>query len=266
MKMIVLNSKGGVGKSTTSTQILAPYLYIKNGKKQKINLIEFDDENADSLSFENSEILTPKRIKIDGNDLDSALTDNVLEFENVILDIGGNKTTTFVINSLIDSGIINAFDLIVIPLTDGEQDSVNAINVYKKIRENNEDSKIIFALSRVNNSYDLEMQFLDFFGDKKGRLDNRIGFIEQIAESDRNLIKIVDSDVIKYSRVFGVTAFELSQKDIQELKEKQKEALKAKDTERSKKIAYRLTISNKAIRYKNEVLKECFKTLDEVVA
>jgi len=264
-KIIVLNSKGGVGKSTTSTQILAPYLYVKNGKNDKVNLIEFDDENADSLSFESSEIISPKRVKIDGNDLDSALTDNVLDFENVVLDIGGNKTTTFVINSLIDSGIINAFDLIVIPLTDGEQDAVNAINVYKKIRENNEDSKIIFALSRVNNSYDIEMQFLDFFGDNKGRLDNRVGLIEQVAEADRNLIKIVDSDVIKYSRVFGITAFELSQKHTAELKEKQKEALKEKDTERSKKIAYRLTITNKAIRYKDEVLKECFNAINEVM-
>jgi len=263
-KIIVLNSKGGVGKSTTSTQILAPYLYIKNGQNDKVNLIEFDDENEDSLSFQDSEILTPKRVKIEGNDLDSALTDNVLDFDNVVLDIGGNKTTTFVINSLIDSGIINAFDLIVIPLTDGEQDAVNAINVYKKIRENNEDSKIIFALSRVNNSYDLEMQFLDFFGDKKGRLDDRIGLIEQVAEKDRNIIKIVDSDVIKYSRVFGITTFELSQKNIAEIKEKQKEALKKKDKEKSKKIAYRLTILNKAIRYKDEVLKECFKTIQEV--
>jgi len=127
-KIIVLNSKGGVGKSTTSTQILAPYLYIKNGQNDKVNLIEFDDENEDSLSFQDSEILTPKRVKIEGNDLDSALTDNVLDFDNVVLDIGGNKTTTFVINSLIDSGIINAFDLIVIPLTDGEQDAVNVIS------------------------------------------------------------------------------------------------------------------------------------------
>ena len=263
-KIIVLNSKGGVGKSTTSTQILAPFLYIKNGQNDKVNLIEFDDENEDSLSFENSDILIPKRVKIEGNDLDSALTDNVLDFDDVVLDIGGNKTTTYVIDSLVDSGIINAFDLIVIPLTDGEQDALNAINVYKKIRQNNEDSKIIFALSRVNNSYDLEMQFLDFFGDAKGRLDDRVGLIEQVAEQDRNIIKIVDSDVIKFSRVFGVTAFELSQKDIQELKEKQKESLKAKDKEKSKKIAYRLTILNKAIRYKDEVLKECFKAIQEV--
>lgn len=263
-KIIVLNSKGGVGKSTTSTQILAPFLYIKNGQTNKINLIEFDDENEDSLSFESSEIVTPKRVKIDGNDLDSALTDNVLDCDDVVLDIGGNKTTTYVIDSLIDSGIINAFDLIVIPLTDGEQDAVNAINVYKKIRENNSDSKIIFALSRVNNSYDLEVQFLDFFGDKKGRLDDRIGLIEQVAEQDRNIIKVVDSDVIKYSRVFGITAFELSQKNIDELKEKMKESLKSKESEKSKKLAYRLTILNKAIRYKDDVLKECFKTIEEV--
>ena len=49
-------------------------------------------------------------------------------------------------------------------------------------------------------------------------------------------------------------------------KEKMKQALKDKDTERSKKLAYRSTILNKAIRYKDDVLKECFKTINEVVA
>ena len=266
MKIIVLNSKGGVGKSTTATQVLAPYLYIKNGQNDRVNLIEFDDENSDNKSFSNSEILEAKTIKVSGNDIDTALTDNVLNYDDVILDIGGNKTTTYVIDSLIDSGVINAFDLIVIPLTDGEQDSVNAINVYNKIRENNDTSKIIFAIVWVNNSNENEIQILDFFGDLKGRLDNREGLIEKIKEDDRNIIKISDSEVIKYSRVFGITAFELSKKDIEKNKEKMKQALKDKDTERSKKLAYRSTILNKAIRYKDDVLKECFKTINEVVA
>lgn len=245
-------------------QILAPYLYIKNGQNDKISLIEFDDENEDSKSFISSEIINAKTIKVSGNDIDTALTDNVLSNDNIILDIGGNKTTTYIIDSLIDSGVINAFDLIVVPLTDGEQDAVNAISVYQKIREYNDTSKILFALSRVNRNYDLEIQFLDFFGDKKGRLDNRAGLIEKIDEDDRNIIEIDDSEVIKYSRVFGVTVFELSQKDINDLKEKMKEALKNNDTEKSKKLAYRSTILNKAIRYKDEVLKECFNKIDKV--
>jgi len=265
MKIIVLNSKGGVGKSTTATQVLVPYLYLLNNSEEKINLIEFDDENEDNKTFTKSKILEAQTIKVSNNDIDIALTDNVLNYDDVILDIGGNKTTTYVIDSLIDSGVINAFDLIVIPLTDGEQDSVNAINVYKKVRENNDTSKIIFALSRVNSSYEKEIQFLDFFGDIKGRLDSRKGLIENINQEDRNIIEIKDSDVIKYSRIFGTTAFELSQEDSLKIKENMKQALKDNDEEKSKKLAYRSTILNKAIRYKDDVLKECFKKINETM-
>jgi len=265
MKIIVLNSKGGVGKSTTAMQVLAPYLFWKNGQNSKVNLVEFDDENEDSLSFTNSDIVTTKRVKIKGNDLNSVLADNVLDYDDVVLDIGGNKTTTYIIDSLIDSGIINAFDLIAIPLINGEQESVNAINVYKKIRENNKDSKIIFVLGKVDSNMDIKIQFLDFFGDTKGRLNNKIGYVEEIHENDRNILKIYNSESINVSRVFGITAYELAEQNLDNLKVKIKQYLKDKDTEKSKKIAYRITHVNKAIRFRNDVLEECFKTIDEVV-
>jgi len=264
-KFIVLNSKGGVGKSTTSMQILAPFLFWKNGQNEKINLIEFDDENSDSKSFFNSDIVLTKRYKIDGNDIDSTLTDIVLENNNLIVDVGGNKTTTYILNSLKDTNIISVFDCVVIPLTDGEQDAINAIKVYTKIREVNKEIKIIFILSRVNKSYNLEVQFLDFFGDLKGRIDNRKGLIEKVQESDRNIIKIEDNESIKISRAFGVTAFELARQDLDVLKAKMKQYLKDKDTEKSKKASYRITLINKAVQFKDDVLKECFKTINEVV-
>ena len=265
-KFIVLNTKGGVGKSTVSMQILAPFLYWKNGQNKKANLIEFDDENSDSETFDNSDIVKTKRYTLIGNDLDSTLTDIALENEDLIIDVGGNKTTTYILNSLKDTNVINVFDCVVIPLTDGEQDSVNAINVYQQIRDLSEDIKIIFALSRVNKNYDLEIQFLDFFGDKKGRIDNRLGLIEKIKDDDRNIIKIDDSESIKISRAFGITVFELSKKNLDDLKDKMKQFLKDKNAEKSKKSSYRITLINKAIQFKDDVLKECFKTINEVVA
>jgi len=265
-KFIVLNTKGGVGKSTVSMQILAPYLFFQNGQNEKANLIEFDDENSDSETFDNSDIVKTKRYKLSGNDLDSTLTDIALENEDLIIDVGGNKTTTYILNSLKNTNLIDVFDCVVIPLTDGEQDSVNAVNVYEQIRELSEDIKIIFALSRVNKNYDLEIQFLDFFGDKKGRIDNRLGLIKKIKDDDRNIIKIDDSESIKISRAFGITVFELSKQNLDDLKDKMKQFLKDKNTEKSKKASYRITLINKAIQFKDDVLKECFKTINEVVA
>jgi cellulose biosynthesis protein BcsQ len=38
MKIIIINSKGGVGKSTTSMQVIAPFLYQHIGNKKLILL------------------------------------------------------------------------------------------------------------------------------------------------------------------------------------------------------------------------------------
>jgi len=264
-KFIVLNSKGGVTKSTTAVQIIAPYLYWKNGKKERVNLVEFDDENEDCKTFLNSEILNLKRIMLTGNDLDSELLNSVLDNDNLVLDIGGNKTTTYILEAIKNTNIIDVFDCVIIPLTDGEQDSINAIKVYKQVKNLSKDIKIIFALGRVDHSMDIEIQFLDFFGDTKGRLNNKIGYVEDINKDDRNILKAYNSESVKVARTFGITVYELARQNIDNLKEKMKQYLKDKDTEKSKKAVYRITHVNKAIQFKNDVLEKCFKTIDEVV-
>lgn len=264
MKVIIINSKGGVGKSTTSMQVIAPFLYQHIGNK-KVNFVELDDENQDSTTFARSELVEAQQIQITGTDLDSKLLDIIVDNENIIIDVGGNKTTTFVIDSLSNTGIINALDLIVIPLGDGEQDASNAIKLYNRVRELNNEIKIVFALSRVDSSMDLEMQFFDFFGDKQGRVDDRDGLIDKIKPEDQNIIKIRNSEVIKYSRAFGITAYELSDKNVDDVKEKMKQALGKKDNAKVKKLAYRQTILNKAAEYRRSVLDPAFEVLKTLV-
>lgn len=264
MKIITINSKGGVGKSTTSMQVIAPFLYQQIGNK-KVNFVELDDENQDSTTFAKSELVDAQRIQITGTDLDSKLLDIIVDNENIIIDVGGNKTTTFVIESLSNTGIIAALDLIVIPLGDGEQDASNAIKLYERVRKLNSEIKIVFVLSRVDTMMDLEMQFFDFFGDKQGRVDDREGLIDKIASTDQNIIKVQNSDVIKYSRAFGITAYELSEKPVDDIKEKMKQALIKKDSVKVKKLAYRQTILNKAADYRKTVLDPAFEVLQTLV-
>lgn len=261
-KIIVANTKGGVGKSTTATQLLVPYLYQKIN--DKVNLIEFDDENLDSKSFSNSEILTAEQIKVGSGDLEGNIIEKMLGYNNFIADIGGNKTTTIVLNKIDELGLIDTIDAIFIPLTDGEQDAINAFKTYKMIKNFNKDIKTFFVLSRVDENMDLELQFIDFFGDLKGRINGKKGIIEQIEVNDRNVLKMTNSDVIKYSRLFATTAFEISKFDIEELKEKQKEYIKNKENEKAIKVTYRIQIVNKAKKYYNNILKSAFKKIDEI--
>ena len=264
MRIIIYNDKGGAGKSTTSVQVIAPFMYILNGETKPVNLFEFDDSNADSETFESSEILYAKRIMVSGNDLDNKVTNITIDNDSLILDVGGNMTSKLILQALELSGMLDLYDLVVIPLMDGEQDALNARRAYSRIRQSNNNIKIVFALSRIDISMQLSIQYIDWFGDKQGRLDDRVGIIESIKKEDRNIIKIFNSETIKYSRAFGQTVFELSNKDINTLKEKIQKSLKEDDKNRIKKLSYRLTILNKSIRYR-EVLQECFDTLNEVL-
>jgi len=263
MKFIVANTKGGVGKSTTATQLLVPYLHEK--LNDKVNLIELDDENLDSKSFANSEILKAEQIKVAGGDLEGNLIEKVLGYDNFVMDVGGNKTTTIVLNEVGELGLIDTLDAIFIPLTDGEQDAINAYKTYRLIKDFNPNIKTFFVLSRVDENMDLELQFIDFFGDLKGRINGKKGIIEQIKVNDRNVLKMTNSDVIKYSRLFATTAYEISKFDVKALQEKQKEYIRNKENEKAIKVTYRIQIVKKAQKYYNNILKPAFARINEIM-
>lgn len=51
--IVVVNTKGGGGKTTAATHLLAPWVLSRKGKA---NVIEIDDQNADSKKFESSSV------------------------------------------------------------------------------------------------------------------------------------------------------------------------------------------------------------------
>jgi cellulose biosynthesis protein BcsQ len=219
MKIAVVNSKGGVGKSTISIQIASIYLYTKFNTV--IEHFEFDDENEDSKAFVNSKVINRHTQSVAKTNLRDTITDILLDYEHLVFDIGANKTTTYFIDALIDTGMMSQIDLFIIPLMDGENDAISAIKIYNQLKEEDSNTKILFALNRVNTNRDINSQFNLFLGDKRG-VFNDSGLIDTIAKEDRKYITIEDSDSVKYSKNFGTTIWELAklQRDIsQEIKD-----------------------------------------------
>lgn len=247
---IVIQTKGGVGKSTFAQQILAPFYFEK--LNEKIKLLEIDDENKDSLTFHSTQIMQTEMLKTQEI---KKIDEIFFSDENYIIDIGGNKTATIFLQELKK---VNEFEKIIfwIPLGIGEQDNLNAFDIYNKIKEINPNANIAFVLSRVNTS-DLEWEFVNFFGHEF--LPIKFAIMEQLKNVDYVVIK--SSTIINNARYFGRTVYDLtmSETDYRE-KAKQEE-----NKEEKRRFIFMNRAKNEAIEYVDNLRANTFPKIAEIL-
>lgn len=262
MNITIINTKGGVGKSTISMQVASAYLYQSTSKM--VNHFEFDDENRDNLSFEHSNIVNTNTQEVQKSNLRDVLTDILLENDNVVIDVGGNKTTIYFIEALLESGMNHSIDLFIIPLMDGESDALSAIKIYKIIRDANGQTPILFALNRVHKNADLKTQFNVFLGDERGVFNDE-GIIESIPQEDRNFIAIEDNEVIKYSKNFGITILEIANIN-RDLAQEVQYAIQNRDNPQLiKMLSFKKAVKDDCISYLQNTLNPIFERLDLIM-
>lgn len=174
-KLVIVTTKGGVGKSTFASQVLVSFLYAHNGGK-KVKYIEIDDENKSANLFAESEIMLGQKIPVEKSiDISVAMTKN----ENVVIDIGGNNVASTVIKSI---GENEDFDNVFwfIPVDTGKISVQNALNTYLNIMEiytaSSDEPKIMFVLNgssgvESKELEDLKMEFAYYFGSDWMELD-----------------------------------------------------------------------------------------------
>ena len=97
----VINSKGGVGKSTVAMQVIAPALYLNHPDK-KIHVWEIDNNNKSNKHI-SSKYLKYESIKLDKSEM--AIND--IEFSNLtdpnsihVIDTGGSDDATKILAHL----------------------------------------------------------------------------------------------------------------------------------------------------------------------
>jgi len=264
-KIIVISSKGGVGKSTISMQLIVPYLYERSGNNA-VSFYEFDDENSDSLSYGASILTKRDVVEVDSGILKEDLTGILSKNENACLDIGGNKTTTMVLNALDESGMIHFIDLAVIPLLDGEQDGVNATVIYTMLKDMRPNLKFIFVLNRAKNSRYVRYQFDNFFGDARGILSDTQAIKNYLFLGDSlSYIAMLDDDIIKFSRRFGLTIYEIAKmkKDFVGLLKLNKKEFSRE--EEIKVISFKNYVQKASKSYFKDVLEPSFLKLNQIM-
>ena len=113
LKILVVSSKGGVGKSTVAMQVIVPYLYQKNNNNL-IDFFEFDDENVDLLSYGASKLTHREAIDVQ----EFVLMDKFIEIlssdKSCCIDVGGTKSTTLCLEALHSCGMAKFIDIAVI--------------------------------------------------------------------------------------------------------------------------------------------------------
>jgi hypothetical protein len=255
--IIIPQTKGGVGKSTLAMQVIAPYLYKRHGKK--VTYIEIDDENNDSDSFNRTDIVNKRMLQT--NKL-KELDELILMDDNheIIVDVGGNKTSSLVLDEIKKVGTFGHVKWIV-PLGDGELDGKNAITTMKKLKkiEANSQDNLIFALSRaISTEQDyLEEQFINFFGH---RYLGSNSTITDIVPNPR-YIPIVNDKIITISRYLGSTVWEMAHNNT-DFAKKAMEAKELGDTNSAKKYLFFRRIQTEAKDYVLNNLNGVFCSLD----
>ncbi len=256
--IIIPQTKGGVGKSTVAMQVIAPYLYKRHGKK--ITYIEIDDENNDSQSFTRTQIVNKKMLKT--NNI-TQLDEMILMDDNheVIVDVGGNKTSTLVLEEIAKVGSFNNIKWIV-PMGDGELDGKNAIATMKKLRkiERNSTDNLFFALNRAISSEQdyLEEQFINFFGHKYLGSDSTImDFVH-----DPKYFAVKNDKIITMSRYLGSTVWEMAHNNT-DFQQKALDAKEKSDREAALKYLFFKRLQTEAKDYVLGSLNGIFCTLDK---
>lgn len=250
MIYISINSKGGVGKSTTANQILSSYLYHLNNTP--VQLIEIDDENNDSAIFSQSKILQTKSLptaKI------KEIDEIFISEEDIILDIGGNKTATLFLDEMRKLGEFENIRWF-IPVGQGVQDNANALDTYHAIKELDTNALIIFVLSNVRTD-DLKWEFMYFFGNEF--LDTPLAICTQI--DNPNYIVIPSNEVINNSKTFMKTVLDISQNNI----DFRAKAKAEKDSFKRRKFLFLNRVKNEATQYIASLQDKVYPELDRLL-
>ncbi len=251
MKIMVVNTKGGASKSTFSFQVLGAYFLDKGIDAE---LIELDDENKDSDIFKDSKINTSTAfVGQSRDDVAHTLQEKFKEpNKSLIFDIGGNKTTTLVLEALKRTRLYHLVDCFIIPMSGGSQDFINAKNTFEIVKDF--EKPIIFGLSRVRDPKKIRFQYMEFFREFP----------------NAEYVFLTDSNVIDLSRMIKKSVYEIADdtvvggllKDYDQLIA---EEMRGGNMEKGQELVYIAGILEDSVEYQKNILAPCFEKLDKVL-
>ena len=192
MIYVTANTKGGVGKTTISTQVLP----LKKEKIEDINIYEIDNNNVSKLQNSN---LNFKNFNIKNTEdaLNEVIFNTLLDNKKLnIIDSGGGDDTKNVIKKLKELQIDKQETInFVIPCSKDIAANKNLRDTIELIKNNLENKKIILALNNVYNLQYYKQEFINIFGQEEYNIK---GIFEEIKKDIDNII------LIPYNNYFNI--------------------------------------------------------------
>ena len=220
MILTVVNTKGGVGKSTIASQIL-PVLFRDANKKIKV--YELDDNNQTFYKNSKIEFKTLKTEKseeaIDEVYFDLELGEDIVN----IIDAGGGNDTKVVLEAIKKAELKDV--VYFIPINDDFEQFTNTKSTVELIRSFDNNSRIFLIFNRTISfePKDIYDQFIAFFGSENYGIEGRFDEIANLVEKDFLILQ--NTQIISILKNFyGTTLYDFyyENKDLIENSEKYK--------------------------------------------
>lgn len=291
---ISISTKGGVGKTTTSTQVLAPYLYetINRGKKegfQKVKVFEIDAENNSQRALKNTVIMDSELITDADLGLQDVLIDEISNMGRdypIVIDIGVAYTRK-AFKTL--SSVLGDEDVVfLVPTKQAEQDANNTSGTITEIQKLFPKKPIVLVLSDSQWEIGIDAKTIEQeYGILFGKWYDANGSIAKSIFQKKNLPQLffsVPKDTVINEAAFSEnrTVYELAMEKVSmekqsaeklvQLEKKYAAAQKANDQKQMESINLenkirnlRVALANRCYQYYQKNLKVIFSNIDKIM-
>ena len=197
---IVINTKGGVGKSLISFNVLTLKYNIDN-----VEIYEIDNNNKTTLHNSKLQIKNLNLNKTEET-IEEAIFNIFADKKNIIIDSGGGDDTKNLIKYIKRADIPFKINFYIPVLNDLEinKNIIDTLNLIQDIK----DKKVYLVLNKVKDINEVEQEFFNLFGNKTYGIN---GILDEIKDKIDNIIIIEDSILFSIVKnIYKKTLLELN--------------------------------------------------------
>lgn len=207
MNIMLINPKGGVARSCSALQFVAPYFLSRD---KKVKIFDINADSKDSSGYSNT-IIDSKYVDLSTEPMEAVeqLKRDIEVVDNCVLDVGGNGSTLTFLKYAYELDLLRDIDHVMIPVaSEGDYilemgPQVRSVELtFELIDElfKGLKAKVCFCLTRVRKNFD------------DGDVEYYFPGILEIAKSKglNKFLYFQESNAVVKSREFGVTAWEIS--------------------------------------------------------